>query len=221
VFGKAGRADVVLPFVVGNWEGEVQRQAETTSRTGFGDPMLRLAAFLAGAPALKRNEFARFRPRTIVGATLRLAVPLGQYHADKLVNLGSNRWRFGPQVGVSHLAGGLLLEAYAGAWFFTDNHEFLGTSTLSQDPLFTLQVHAGCRFRRGFWLAVSSRQSLGGTTMVDGGDKLAYESNNRVGLTLAVPVAGVYALKVFCTKGLTATVGNDYTTFAAAWQRVL
>jgi hypothetical protein len=119
------------------------------------------------------------------------------------------------------LAGRLLLEAYAGAYFFTDNDEFLGTSTLSQDPLFTFQVHVGYRFRRGFWLAASSRQSLGGATEIDGGDKLASEANNRVGLTLAVPIAGRYALRFVATTGITATVGNDYSTFAVAWQVVL
>jgi len=221
VFGKAGRADVVLPCVVGDWEGEVQRQAESTSRSGFGDPMLRFAVFLVGAPALKREEFARFRPKTTVGATLRLTVPLGQYDADRLINLGSNRWRIGPQLGISHVAKGFLVEAYAGAWFFTDNREFLGTSTLSQDPLFTFQVHVGYRFKRGFWLAASSRQSLGGAIEDDSGDKFTPETNNRVGLTLAVPITGKYALKFMATTGLTATVGNDYTTVAVAWQMVL
>jgi hypothetical protein len=156
-----------------------------------------------------------------VGATLRLRVPLGQYDPNKLVNLGSNRWVFSPQLGVSYLNGSILLEAYAGAYFFTDNDEFLGTSTSSQDPLFAFQVHVGYRFRRGFWLAASSRQSIGGETEVDGGDKLAPEANNRVGLTLAVPVAGRYALRFAATTGITATVGNDYSTFAVAWQLVL
>jgi hypothetical protein len=29
-----------------------------------------------------------------------------------------------------------------------------------------------------------------------------------------------YALKLFATTGVTATVGNDYNTFAVAWQVV-
>ena len=221
VFGMAGRADVALPFVVGDWEGEVERAGQTTSRTGFGDPVLRFAVFLVGAPALAKDEFAGFQPKTIVGATLRLSVPLGQYDGNKIVNLGSNRWRIGPQFGVSHLAERFLFEAYAGAWIFTDNGEFLSTSTLSQEPLYAFQVHVGYRFRRGFWLAASMRQSLGGATMVDGGEKLAPETNNRLGLTLALPIASRYSLKFIATTGMTATVGNDYTTLAVAWQLVL
>lgn len=221
VFGNAGRADVVLPFVTGDWEGNVQRVQETTSRTGFGDPVVRFAVFLAGAPALTKEQFAGFRPKTVIGVTLRMTLPLGQYDANKLINLGSNRWIFSPQIGVSHLAGRLLFEAYTGVWFFTDNNEFLGTGKFSQDPLFAFQAHVGCRFRRGFWLAASSRQSLGGSTQLNGGDKLASEANNRVGLTLAYPISRKYALRFSATTGLTARAGNDYTTFAVMWRVVI
>jgi hypothetical protein len=221
VFGMAGRADVALPFVTGDWEGDVHQVGQTASRSGLGDPIFRVALFVVGAPALKPEEFAEFKPKTIVGATLRLRVPLGQYDPNKIVNLGSNRWVFSPQLGVSHIAGSILLEAYAGAYFFTDNDEYISTSTLSQDPLFTFQVHVGYRFRRGLWFAASMRQSLGGATEIDGGDKLDPEANNRIGVTLAVPVAVRYAVKVAVTTGTTATVGNDYSTFAIVWQVVL
>jgi hypothetical protein len=221
VFGRAGRADVALPFVTGDWEGDFGRTRESTSRTGFGDPVVRISVSLVGAPALTREQFAGFRPKTIVGATLRLNLPLGQYDAAQVVNLGANRWAFSPQLGVSHVAGDFVLEAYAGAWFFTDNHEFLGASTLSQEPLFTFQAHVAYRFRPGFWIAASSRQSLGGATTVDGGDKLDPETNNRVGMTVTYPAGSRHAFRVAFTTGITARVGNDYTTFAVGWQVVL
>jgi hypothetical protein len=221
VFGMAGRADVAVPFVVGHWEGAVDRTFRATSRTGFGDPVLRLAVFFVGAPALRKEQFAGFRPKTIVGATLRLSVPLGQYDPARLVNLSSHRWTFSPQLGVSHLAGPFFLEANAGIWLFTANGAFLGTSVQSQDPLYTFQAHVVYRFPHGWWLAASSRQSLGGAVRVDGGDKLAIEANNRVGLTLGIRVSGRYSLRLAATTGVTATVGNDYSTVLIAWQMVL
>ncbi|KPK61878.1 MAG: hypothetical protein AMS21_08710 [Gemmatimonas sp. SG8_38_2] len=221
LFGLAGRADIAVPFVVGSWEGEVERTEQNTSRTGFADPTLRFALFIAGAPALTQEEFAGFKPKTILGFTLRLRMPLGQYDANRLVNLGTNRWTISPQLGISHLAGRIGLEAYAGVWFFTDNDEFLGTQTQSQDPLYTIQVHASYRFRSRLWIAASSRQSLGGAVSVDGGDKLEAETNNRVGLTLALPLGTRNALKLVATTGLKATVGNDYSTFAVVWQTML
>jgi hypothetical protein len=220
LLGMAGRVDVAVPFVIGDWEGAVTQTFQTASRNGFADPVLRFAVFFVGAPALKREEFAVFRPKTIVGATLRAGVPLGQYDPTRLVNLSSHRWTLSPQLGVSHLAGRFILEASAGVWLFTDNGEFLGTSTQAQDPLYTFQAHVGYRFPRGLWIAASSRQSLGGAIRIDGGDKLAIEANNRVGLTLGVPIGRRYAIRLAATTGVTATVGNDYRTVAAAWQMV-
>jgi len=149
VFGMAGRADVAVPFVIGHWEGELAQDYQTTSRTGFADPVLRFAVFFLGAPALRRAEFAQFRPKTVVGATLRLGVPLGQYDPARLVNLSSHRWTLSPQLGVSHLVGRFFLEANAAVWLFTDNAEFLGTRTQSQSPLFTVQAHVVYRFPEG------------------------------------------------------------------------
>ena len=218
VLGMAGRADIAVPFVTGEWEGDVEESRQSTSRTGLGDPALRFALFISGAPALTRDEFAGFQPKTIVGLTLRMNLPLGQYDANKVVNLGSNRWVFSPQIGVWHVFGQFTFEAYAGVWFFTDNREFLGTQIKSQDPLATFQVHVSYSFPNGIWIAASSRQSLGGAVTVDGGDRLDPEANNRVGLTVALPVMSRYALKLIATTGITATVGNDYNTVAVAWQ---
>jgi hypothetical protein len=221
VFGMAGRVDVAVPFVVGHWEGEVDSTDQTASRTGFGDPVLRFAVFFIGAPALQPEAFGAFRPKTIVGATLRMGVPLGQYDPTRLLNLGSHRWSFSPQVGVSHLAGRVFLEGNVAVWLFTDNGAFVGSSTRSQDPLFTMQAHVGYHFARGLWIAASSRQSIGGAVTVDGGERLAVEANNRIGLTVAVPIGDRYALRLAATTGVTATVGNDYSTVAVAWQVIL
>jgi hypothetical protein len=218
VAGRAGRVDVALPFVIGDWEGTVLGESQSTSRTGLGDPTLRLVVAVAGAPALSSDEFAGFEAKTVVGVTVRVGVPLGLYDSSRLINLGSNRWTISPQVGVSHATGSFLFEGYAGAWFFTHNTAFLGTRTLVQDPLFTFQVHAAYRFRPGLWLAVSSRQSLGGATAAAGAGRLDPESNSRVGLTLALPIEGRYSLRLVGTTGVTATVGNEYNTFVVVWQ---
>ena len=111
-------------------------------------------------------------------------------------------------------------EAYAGVWFFTDNTKFLGTQIKSQDPLITFQVHVSYSFPSGNWIAVSSRQSLGGAVTIDGGQTSDPETNNRLGLTFSVPVMSRYSLKLFATTGVTATAGNDYSTFGLAWQVV-
>jgi hypothetical protein len=220
LFGMAGRFDVAAPLVIGNWEGKLMEENQSTSRTGIGDPVLRYALFISGAPALSKEKFGGFQPKTIVGVTMRIQVPLGQYDSSKLINLGSNRWVFSPQVGVWHRVGNFTLEAYAGIWLFTDNKAFLGTQVRSQEPLFTFQLHASYEFRGGIWIAASTRQSLGGAVSIEAGDRLDPETNNRVGLTLSIPVRPRHTLKLLGTTGLFTTIGNDYNTLALAWQVV-
>lgn len=220
LLGKASRFDVAVPLVSGKWEGQLLEEMQRTSRFGMGDPVLRYALFISGAPALSREEFAGFRPKTIVGLTMRVTLPLGQYDPDKLINLGTNRWVFSPQIGLWHLVGPFTFEAYAGVWFFTDNTAFLGNLVRSQEPLYTFQLHASYEFRWGLWIAVSTRQSLGGVVTVDNGDRLDPESNNRVGLSLSIPVGQRFVIKLIGTTGVTASVGNDYNTLGLAWQVV-
>ena len=39
--------------------------------------------------------------KLIVGVSLQVSAPLGQYANSKLLNLGNNRWSFRPELGVS------------------------------------------------------------------------------------------------------------------------
>ncbi len=216
-FGVTSRADVVIPVGTGTWYGEFEGRDTTTTRVGFADPMLRFTVFFAGAPAMKRQEFARYKEKTVAGATLRLRVPLGQYDSSKLINLGTNRWMFSPRLGVSHRAGRFVLEGYGSAWLFTDNNEFSGDNTLAQDPLFALQAHVAYAFRPGLWVALSSRQSFGGGTSVNGSPTEPL-TNNRIGVTVAIPIARRHGIRFAFTTGVVTRTGNDYNTFAAVWQ---
>jgi hypothetical protein len=225
-FGLLGRTDVALPFVVGDWIGDVtigdvRSEGQTRSASGLADPTMRIVLNLLGAPALGRREFAGYRPRTILSGILRLKVPLGQYDASRVINLGSNRWAISPQVAISHVSGRFLVEAHAGVWLFTNNVEFLGTSTLGQDPLYAIQAHIGYLTPRGLWIAISSRQSFGGATQIDDRPKTEAESNNRIGIAVSIPFERRYALRLFVTTGLTTTVGNEYDTFGGAISVIL
>ena len=62
--------------------------------SGLGDPRFRFSINLFGAPALSAKEFANYQQDLIVGASLQVSAPLGQYDDSKLLNLGNNRWSF-------------------------------------------------------------------------------------------------------------------------------
>ena len=69
--------------------------------SGSGDPRFRFSINLFGAPALSVKEFANYQQDLIIGASLQMSAPLGQYDNSKLLNLGNNRWSFRPELGIS------------------------------------------------------------------------------------------------------------------------
>ena len=219
-FGLAAKADAFVPFTTGRWSGVIQEVQldSTVTRTGFGDPVARFLFFFVGAPALSGPEFVKHRARTLAGASLRLRAPLGQYDPTKFINIGVNRWMFSPRVGVQQSFGRLSTELYAAGWIFTDNPEFLGDNVQSQDPMVTFQLHFVYVIGPGFWVAAGTRQSVGGQVYVNGEESGEAQTNNRVGVSLTIPISRRQGVKVALTFGLSTAAGNDYNTFNGAWQ---
>ena len=163
-FGLAGRsanAGIVMPVVGGHVEGLYLGQPAEVDRFGLGDPRLRLAMNLYGAPAMTPKGFASYSQRGIVGVSVTVAAPLGQYDPDKLINLGTNRWSIKPELGISRTYGRWVVEGMAGVWFFTDNTDFLGGRTREQDPITAAQAHLTFKFKR-MWLAADANFFTGG-----------------------------------------------------------
>jgi hypothetical protein len=218
LLGRSASAAVQLPYAWGNVEGNVFEDRRSVYRSGLGDLRLRLTTNLLGGPALSPREFAGRRPVTTLGASLLVVAPTGQYDPSKLVNIGTNRWTFKPELGVSHPAGRWWVELYAGGWFFTDNHDFFGGSHREQQPIATFQAHVSYVFRPRLWLAVDSTFYTGGQTTVDGVPKADLQRNTRLGLTLALPVKRRSAVKVSWARGVITRIGGDFTTLAVGYQ---
>jgi hypothetical protein len=142
VFGLAGKISLGVPTATGQWSALIDGEEVTTSRSGFGDPTVKMSLNFVGSPALRLSEFRSYRQSTVVGASFASTIPLGQYDSDKLINLGSNRWSFAPRLGCSRVLGRWVVEGYAGASFYTRNNEFFGGKELTQEPFFDLQAHA-------------------------------------------------------------------------------
>ena len=123
--GRSANAGLVLPIVGGHLEGIYLGAPAEASRFGLGDPRLRLAMNLYGAPTMTPAEFASYVQGTIVGVSVTVAPPLGQYDSTKVINLGTHRWSIKPEVGLSQTFGQWVVEMMAGVWVFTDNKEFL------------------------------------------------------------------------------------------------
>ncbi len=218
IAGKSAKFDVVAP--VTDLSGSVDLDGEQLRRdiSGLGDPRFRLSVNFFGAPALSLKEFAGFEQDLIVGASLQVSAPAGQYDGSRLVNLGTNRWSFKPELGVSKALGRLTLEGTAAVTLFTDNDDFYQGKSRSQDPLYSLQAHVVYSFRSGVWGALDAIYFAGGRTTVDGVLKNDLQQNWRVGATLAFPVNVRNSIKLYGSSGVSARTGNSFDLLGIAWQ---
>ena len=167
----------------------MREQQRAVTRAGLADPRLRLAVNLFGGPAVEREEFVALNPPPHWARASRSWRRSGGYNSDRLINLGWSRWAFKPEIGVYQPLGPWSLELYGGAWFYTDNDDFLGRFRREQEPIATLQAHVSYTFRPGLWLAADATYYAGGRTTINGVQRDNRQENTRVGLTFSLPIA--------------------------------
>jgi len=175
LFQKSARIGFAQGFQEERWTGLLDGVPTSIKRSGLSDSVLRFAINLYGAPPLEGKEFAAYRAtvdvETIVGTALVVHLPTGDYMDDKLINLGTNRFTFRPQLGVVHNRGKWSMELTGSVWLYTDNDDFFNGNELEKDPFYTLQTHLIYTFRPGLWAAAGAGYGYGGESTVSGVDK--------------------------------------------------
>jgi Putative MetA-pathway of phenol degradation len=217
LWGRSGKIDLALPYAWLSGSAKVAGKQEDREVSGLGDPQARFSFLFYGAPALPLDEFVDYKPDLILGASFAVTAPLGQYDSDKLVNIGTNRWSFKPELGISKTWGPVTLELAPSATFYTDNDNFLGGHKVQRDPLYAVQGHVIYHTRHGLWAAIDATYYGGGRSTIDG---VAGESlqDVRVGGTLAIPIDRHNSIKIAASTGAYARVGGNFTTAVIAWQ---
>ena len=218
LFGKSGRIDLLVPYAWLSGTGKLLEEERSREVSGFADPAVRFSVNLYGAPALSFEEFKKYRQDTIIGASLSLTAPLGQYDSGRLVNIGSNRWAFKPELGISQALGRWTLEGTAGVIFYTPNHDFMGGQTRSQDPIYSFQGHLIYNFPAGIWAALNATYYTGGRTSVDGEEGDDLQRNWRLGTTLTFPVDRHHSVKLYASTGVQTRTGGNFNLLGIAWQ---
>ena len=214
LFGRTGNVQLELPYVDGTTTGMVSDEPGRRDVRGLGDFAATLTINLLGAPTMSVAEIQELRrqPRPILGASIKILAPTGEYEADKLINIGTNRWAARIQLGyIRPLTREWLLEMSAGAWFFEDNDEFLDTKR-EQDPIGALNLHLVRRFRPGFWASLDLNYYLGGHTTVGGDRNADLQRNSRMGLSIAYPFKGRHGIKAGISGGVVTESGGDFRT---------
>ena len=124
-FSQSGKFDFVVPLASLEAKGVAFGMPRSRHVSGFADPAFRLSMNFIGAPALTAAEFKNYHQDFIVGGSLRIFAPLGQYDSNRLVNIGTNRWSFKPEIGFSKAFGKWTIEARAGRDVLHRERQFL------------------------------------------------------------------------------------------------
>lgn len=214
---KLARIQVALPYTFMDGSANVNGENITGSRTGFGDMKVRFGVNLLGSPALDKSEFRKFEQKTILGVSFVTSIPTGKYYEDKRVNIGTNRWGFKPEIGISQRFSHFYAEVYGGVWFYTDNNDFQGKK-MEQKPTGSLQAHASYYFKNGMWLGFNTTWFFGGQTIIDGVGEDSEVDNWRVGGTFSTPIAKGQSLRFQYHIGAYTNNGLNYYALTAAYQ---
>lgn len=221
-WGRTATMQLSLPYSQGTTEGFVDGEFLRRRVSGMADVRARFALNLTGAPSMDAAGFQALRqnPKTIVGASLLIQAPTGEYERDKVINVGTNRWSMKPAIGVIWpLRPTWLLEFEIGAWIFGDNSDFVG-ETRKQDPILSTEFHIVKRVRPGFWMSLDANFYVGGRTKVGDNASGPLQRNSRVGVTAVFPMGRGHALRGSFSTGAVTESGGDFEIFSLGYVRV-
>ncbi len=230
-FGRSANVVVALPYGVGSFSGDVQDQHRSAYRSGLLDLSARLSVNLMGGRAMNVPEFVKWKQKKILGASLKMIFPTGQYDPKKLVNWGINRWAFKPEIGYSQrFESNWIVDGYAGVWFYTTNPSYYNIpvpSPQTQAPIGSFEGHLSYDVTRWVigsarlhpWASLDGNFWWGGITALNGIRNLGtQQTSSRIGATVSLPFNRHQSFKVAYSDGTYIRFGGNYQNVQVAWQ---
>jgi hypothetical protein len=218
LFGAPAKFRALLPWSSGRWEAPLDGEPRTRNASGFADARLGLSVLLVGAPVLERSQLSSYEQETVVGLAIDLVAPTGQYDPHRIANLGSNRWSVRSELGLSKAFDKWTVEVAGGVWAYTDNPDFYGGNTLSQDPFLVAKVSLIRSIRPGLWWAVGTGYGHGGRTVLDGEPRNTRQKNWRLTATVAYPLSPAHGLSLTVVSGRTFQAGPEFSVVALGYR---
>jgi hypothetical protein len=219
--GRYANVGIILPLAHGRISGVLAGQHQEVTRDGMADLGVRFGVNLYGARAMTPKEFAAYRPGTIVGFSLALLMPTGQYDSTKFINISTNRWTFRPELGVSRRVNRWTFEGDLAAVMYTDNTDYVNGGVKEQAAIVAFQGHVIYTMRPGYWVAFDANFWHGGRTTVNGLASTEEQHNSRMGATFAIPIQR-HQLRIAVSSGAYTRLGGDFTSvgvsYSYAWR---
>jgi hypothetical protein len=225
-FGRSANVTGSLPYGVGSFKGTVLGAESNAYRSGLLDSSFRFSVNLKGGAAMDVRDFLIWQQKTLLGVSLKVVAPTGQYDPTRLINYGANRWAFKPEIALSRRRGHWLLDTYGAVWFFTGNDDFFSrnqfsptTNTQSQKPIFAFEAHLSYDVKRRLWASLDGNFWAGGETSLNGVEKAAtLQTNSRIGGTASVPLGKHQSVKFSYSRGAYIRYGGNYDNVSIGWQ---
>ncbi|QBY03898.1 transporter [Thalassotalea sp. HSM 43] len=217
MFGNASKFDIAGGQACADGEAIYLGDRVERRYCGMTDTFMRLNYNFYGAKAMELSEFVKQPKTMVIGASLQVGIPTGAYDKQYVLNIGSNRWFFKPEIGMSIPFGNWEFDAAVSAKFFTNNTELLYDQTFEQDPVYNIQSHLIYDFQPGHWISFNANYYFGGDTYVDGDKRADKTGNFRGGITYSYAINSQHSVKFIANKGITTKRGNDVDVVAVAW----
>ena len=218
VFGQSGRISLLLPYAQLSGTGSLGPQNVNASAEGLSDPVVKISANLYGAPALSLEEFNNYKQDLIIGTSLAASIPWGKYNSEQMLNVGANRSLIQPTIGASQAVGPWRLELAGMATIYTSNTSFLGSNTLSQNPIYSSEAHAIYYFQNTAYISADATYFMGGQKYVNGTAISGSQENWRFGSTFSYPINKHNSIRLTGSKGVYSNTNTDYTALGISWQ---
>ena len=158
----------------------------------------------------------------MLGASLKVIAPTGQYDPTKLINWGINRWAFKPEFGYSERWGKWVLDGYAGVWFYTRNPAYYSIpepKPQSEDPIGSFEGHLSRDVKPRLWVSLDGNFWFGGVTSLNGIRNLqTKQTGSRIGGTGSIPITKHQSIKMSYSDGTYIRFGGNYQSVSLAWQ---
>ena len=218
VLGQSGRISLSLPYAQISGSGNSPSQNINASAEGLSDPIVKVSANLYGAPALSLEEFKNYQQDLIIGASIAATIPWGKYNSEQMLNVGANRSLIQPGIGASQAVGPWRLELSGMASIFTNNTNYLGGNTLSQNPIYSTESHVIYYFANTSWISADAIYFLGGQKFINGIALNGSQENWRFGSTFSYPINKHNSIRLTGSKGVYSSSNTSYNALGISWQ---
>lgn len=180
-----------VPF--GKSQLKIPGNTGSVTSSGIGDPTILSGIYIINDRAAK----------TWFGVAGYITAPLGEYDNNKSVNLGSNRWKFKGELGLTKGFGNFFIDIAAGASWFGDNDEYGPTrNVLEQSKEYHIETHFSYNLTPSVYAALDYYYLTGGEQYLNGNQITKSENNNAAQVEIAFHTTPLEQLMVYYRRDL-------------------